>query len=450
MGRTTRKLNIGRRILKESNQGSNATQTTSTHAEGSNVEETHTTSTDAQGSSVGETLRTSIHAQGSGVEETRSNPSHMEDETHESEDSHSIPSDIEAEEAHIEKEVEPKKKRGPTRMLDVWDMDDDDVIIVNLDKYGRPIGKEGGILNRFIGSMVRRKQFAPIKYTSWKEMPLKQKSDMLKKIESKFEFIPPINDTTREMLKSELNDKWKQWKTDLKGKAYDPSKTEEEVASVVPDSRVDPDQWRELVHHWFSEKAQKISKINRQNRAKFEDVHHLGTKSLPIFIDEKKKKGNGVSPKRKEIYIDTRTRKDGSFVSEKASRVIEELKKHDNEVETSQSVQEIQSHMPWMDDIYSKVQGPEKRGPVRCMGKIPKPKKLKASLSENQELRDKVKQMQEQQNNTNAVLVNVLSLIQNRFSGEDVNDILRAARQVTDSSSSPNQTDSPNPYTNED
>ncbi|XP_045795626.1 uncharacterized protein LOC123890122 [Trifolium pratense] len=100
--------------------------------------------------------------------------------------------------------------------------------------------------------------------------------------------------------------------------------------------------------------------------------------------------------------------------------------------------------------IYSKVQGPEKRGPVCCMGKIPKTKKLKASLSENQELRDKVKQMQEQQNNTNAVLVNVLSLIQNRFSGEDVNDILRAARQVTDSSSSPNQTDSPNPYTNED
>ncbi|CAJ2653117.1 unnamed protein product [Trifolium pratense] len=73
-------------------------------------------------------------------------------------------------------------------------------------------------------------------------------------------------------------------------KTYDPSKTEEEVASVVPDSRVDPDQWRQLVHHWFSEKAQKISKINRQNRAKFEDVHHLGTKSLQIFIDEKKKK----------------------------------------------------------------------------------------------------------------------------------------------------------------
>lgn len=115
----------------------------------------------------------------------------------------------------------------------------------------------------------------------------------------------------------------------------------------------------------------------------------------------------------------------------------EELNKHDNEAGTSQSVQEIQSHMPWKDDIYSQVQGPEKKGRVRCMGKIPKPKKLKASLSENQELRDKVKkmeekhkQMEEKQESTNAVLANVLSLIQNRFDGEDVNEILRAVRQV--------------------
>jgi hypothetical protein len=50
--------------------------------------------------------------------------------------------------------------------------------------------------------------------------------------------------------------------------------------------------------------------------------------------------------------------------------------------------------MPWKDDMYSKVKGPEKIGRARCIGKIPKPKKLKASLSENQELRDKLKQME--------------------------------------------------------
>ena len=108
----------------------------------------------------------------------------------------------------------------------------------------------------------------------------------------------------------------------------------------------------------------------------------------------------------------------------------EKLNKYDNEAGTSQLVQAIQSHMPWKDNMYSKVKGPEKRGQARCIGKILKPKKLKSSLFQNQELRDKLKQMEKEQDSTNAVLANVLSLIQNRFVGEDVNDILRAARQV--------------------
>ncbi|KAK2360761.1 hypothetical protein QL285_085991 [Trifolium repens] len=383
-------------MLKESNQGSNATNTTSTHAQGSNDEEAHRTSTHAQGSSAEETHRTLPHAQGM---------------------------------------VEPKRLRGPTRMQDVWDMDADDIIIVNLDKKGRPTGQEGSNLTRFIGSVVRRKEYASIGYISWKDMPDNDKSEMLKLIESKYEFVPPINDTTREMLKSEINERWKQWKSDLKSKAYDPSKTEEEVAYVKPDSR-------------------KISKINRENRAKFKDVHCMGTKSLPKLIDEKKKNSNGRSPTRKEIYIETRTRKDGSIVNEDARGVIEKLNKYDNETGTSQSVEEIQSDMSWKDDIYSKVKGTEKRGEqrgrLRCIGKIPKPKKLKVYLAENQELRDKVKQMEKKQNSTDAVLANVLSLIQNRFVGEDVNEILRAARQVTNASNAPDQTDSPSSCTDED
>ncbi|KAK2444999.1 hypothetical protein QL285_015980 [Trifolium repens] len=342
------KLNIGSRMLKESNQGSNATNTTSTHAQGSSAEETH---------------RTLPHAQGSSVEETHSNPTQMEDDTNDSEDSHYIPSDIEAEEAYIEKVVEPKRLRGPTRMQDVWDMDANDIIIVNLDKKGQPTGQEGSNLTRFIGSMVRRKEYASIGYISWKDMPDNDKSEMLKLIEFKYEFVPPINDTTREMLKSEINERWKQWKSDLKSKAYDPSKTEEEVASVKPDSRVDLNQWRKLVHHWFSEEGQK-------------------------------KNSNGRSPTRKEIYIETRTRKDGSIVNENARRVIEKLNKYDNETGTSQSVEEIRSDMPWKNDIYSKVKGTEKR--------------------------------------------------------EDVNEILRAARQVTNASNAPDQTDSPSSYTDED
>lgn len=31
---------------------------------------------------------------------------------------------------------------------------------------------------------------------------------------------------------------------------------------------------------------QKLSKINSQNRAKYEDIHHMDTENLPKFINE--------------------------------------------------------------------------------------------------------------------------------------------------------------------
>ncbi|XP_057444040.1 uncharacterized protein LOC130736214 [Lotus japonicus] len=166
----------------------------------------------------------------------------------------------------------------------------------------------------------------------------------------------------------------------------------------------------------------------------------MGTKSLPRLIDEKKKLGKGVSPKRKDIYIQTRTRKDGTIVNEKAAR--EELKKH-NEAETSQSTQNTQRHTSWNEDIFSKVQGLDKRGRIRCMGKIPKCKKIKASSSENEELRDRMKHMEN-------LLTNVLTLIQNRLPGEDLNERMDAARRVSDASSAPNHLNSPSSNANED
>ncbi|XP_073224538.1 uncharacterized protein [Cicer arietinum] len=103
----------------------------------------------------------STNVEGSNVAETRSSPCHAEGVI----------------------QVEPKRARGPTKMLDVWEMEDGDLIIVNLDKYGRPIGEEGTTLTRFIGSVARRYQYAPINYKSWKVMPNDYKEEMLKLIE---------------------------------------------------------------------------------------------------------------------------------------------------------------------------------------------------------------------------------------------------------------------------
>ncbi|XP_074559620.1 uncharacterized protein LOC141815565 [Curcuma longa] len=235
------------------------------------------------------------------------------------------------------------------------------------------------------------------------------------------------------MLKSEMNDKWRQWKHDLK-RAFDPSKTEEEIASTLIDDRVDPGQYRALVHHWFSEEGQKISGINKQNRAKLEDTHCMGTKSLPVVIDEKKKKNKGVLPERHVVYIDTRTRKNGTIVNDKAADVIDEIKKHVSEGETSQASQSKQGSTFWKDDLLAKVQGPEneKRGRVRCLGKIPPAKKAKASSSTDADLHQEVAQIK-------GLLTNVLKLMQNHLPEEAVQNILQlAAEQVPDASSKPN------------
>ena len=65
-----------------------------------------------------------------------------------------------------------------------------------------------------------------------------------------------------------------------------------------------------------------------------------------------------------------------------------------------------------------------------CIGNIPKPKKSKASLSENQELRDELKKMRESQERTNMFMASMMLVIQNRLSQEDLNDILQVAKQV--------------------
>ncbi|XP_019431597.1 PREDICTED: uncharacterized protein LOC109338745 [Lupinus angustifolius] len=148
-------------------------------------------------------------------------------------------------------------------MLDIWEMEEDQFVVVDLDKDGRPIGEEATTLTRFIGSVVRRYQYAPINYKSWKEMSKEHKDEMLEILEAKFEFVPPINNETIEMLKAQLNEKWRQWKFDLKLMTFDPSKTEEQVASILPDDRVDSSQYRDLVHYWFSENGQVSHKANR-------------------------------------------------------------------------------------------------------------------------------------------------------------------------------------------
>ncbi|KAL5131331.1 hypothetical protein HKD37_12G034235 [Glycine soja] len=291
-----------------------------------------------------------------------------------------------------------RRTRGYTHMLDVWDLPDGEFILVEVDHWGNPMGWEGKTLLNAIGSLVRRHQCAPINFLSWKDMPKDYITDMVELIQSKFRFVPELTEQTKKILIDDMSLKWRQFKYELKSKGYDESKTKEEMNAHIPDPRVDPSQYRDLVHYWCFEKGQKISNINKRNRSKYEDLHCMGTNNLPRWIHEMTTKAKGVQPSRAEIYIDTRTRKDESIVTEKDA--IDELKKKMVEAESSQNLQSTQDSTNWTNDIYSKVKGLEKRGCVRCLGKLPH----QASSSQSSYTNNRIQKLENLLGNLVAVL----------------------------------------------
>ncbi|KAL8245826.1 hypothetical protein R6Q59_007042 [Mikania micrantha] len=88
-------------------------------------------------------------------------------------------------------------------------------------------------------------------------------------------------------------------------------------------------------------------------------------------------KNDGVYPTRGEMYIKTRTRKDGSVVDDEAASVVPSLK-------AIASVSKITpgDRDDFTRDDYSKVKGPEKRGYVRLVGRMPATKD-KVDLASN-------------------------------------------------------------------
>ncbi|GKV11837.1 hypothetical protein SLEP1_g23056 [Rubroshorea leprosula] len=77
----------------------------------------------------------------------------------------------------------PRKPRGSTLMSHIWELDKGAKVNVMFDANCHPIGKEGCTLTRFIGTIVRKSDVAPINYKDWRDMPQIYKDDMWKIIE---------------------------------------------------------------------------------------------------------------------------------------------------------------------------------------------------------------------------------------------------------------------------
>jgi hypothetical protein len=99
-----------------------------------------------------------------------------------------------------------------------------------------------------------------------------------------------------------------------------------------------------------------------------------------------------------------------------------ELKKHIGETENLDNSQLTQDSTNWKNDTYSKVKGRERRGRVRCLGKLPRQASSNVSSQPtNSEVRlQKVE----------CLLGSLVSVLQMRFSEDpDINAVLQAVAQ---------------------
>nr|XP_027108931.1 uncharacterized protein LOC113728766 [Coffea arabica] len=180
-------------------------------------------------------------------------------------------------------------------------------------------------------------------------------------MQKKFEIDP----NSKSWVIKSLGKKWKDWKSKLKTAHYITHATDEERLADR-DERVLPEQWAYLVSHWSSEEAEKRSATNRANRAQQKFGHVTGTKSFARIREEQRvKRSDGKAPSRAELFILTRTRKDGKPVNEASSATqLREI--------GSQRQNAFQNNNAG-GDVFSQVVGRDRHGRVRCLGLGPSP-----------------------------------------------------------------------------
>ncbi|KAL4355570.1 hypothetical protein GQ457_06G013530 [Hibiscus cannabinus] len=138
-----------------------------------------------------------------------------------------------------------------------------------------------------------------------------------------------LNHVKKRVL-SDMNTKWRQWKNELKSQIFDENRTVEQIVENCKDPRVNLDQLETLVEYWLSSKAMEQSVTNRSNRSKLEEPHCTGTGSFPRIVEDMTKESNEIQPTRADVYVKSRTRKDGSIVNSKAVVVVERIQEKIN------------------------------------------------------------------------------------------------------------------------
>uniref|UniRef100_A0A5B7BPA4 Bromo domain-containing protein n=1 Tax=Davidia involucrata TaxID=16924 RepID=A0A5B7BPA4_DAVIN len=320
--------------------------------------------------------------------------------------------------------------RGPTRCLELWNREGKCISIAT-NELGQPIGPEAPKLTNFLGTIARNGHIAPLTYVHWRALPDANKENMWQQVQSKFDIDPK----SKSWILKSIGKKWKDWKAKLKAYRYNTHLTDEE-RMADRDERVLPDQWRILILFWNSEEAKERSVKNKANRAQQKMGHTTGTKSFARLREEERVKSpDGKEPSRAELFILTRTRKNGRPVDQASSVVISQLR------ERAAELQEASQNSAAQDDIFSQVMGHDRHGRVRTYGLGPSPsdlggpkpshdEALKMVSEANAEVREMKEQMKVMEQTCSqmaaqmSTMMSMMSTMQRRFADENQPDIV--------------------------
>ncbi|PWA73117.1 bromodomain, putative transposase, Ptta/En/Spm [Artemisia annua] len=291
-------------------------------------------------------------------------------------------------------------------------------IEIMTNELGQPVGPEASKLTTFLGITARDGNSAPLIYPSWVKMPEEYKENMWQKVLTTFDIDP----SCRSWVLMSIRSKWRNFKSHLKSNYYDKYATDEERLANR-DHRVLPDQWSFLVSQWSSDKWQHISATNKANRAKVKFIHTSGTKSFARLREEERaKRPDGQEPSRAELFVLTRTNKNGQPVNEETAAVIAQLRERKAQKEET-SINNDES-----DDDYDRILGREKKGGMSIYGteistRAQAIKMVTRKNSEIVEMKERLKTVEEtcsQMASQMSEMVSMMATMQKAFLGGNI------------------------------
>ncbi|KAL2943004.1 Ankyrin repeat domain-containing protein 17, partial [Bienertia sinuspersici] len=196
-----------------------------------------------------------------------------------------------------------KKHRGPTKKTDIHARTLEERTPIILNCYGQPIGptrKDVKDLSRFLGTIARTTEFAPLNYVNWPSVPTHDQ--IWEYVLEKF-MIPPEG---RSWVLETVNLSWRGYKSKLKKmylEAVEKGSNLDELYELVPE-----DELKDLISYWNTSPVKEQSKKQR-NREKLDDMHTMGPSSYAALRHKLKQEDpNKQEPSKAKVYRESRIR----------------------------------------------------------------------------------------------------------------------------------------------